>query len=191
MSDATATGTAGLIEKLDTAIRPGDVAGTTDRLKQLLSELARQGSIRLPRRFYEPAPDCYARRLLHRCPDRGYTAVVMTWGPGQCTPLHDHAGMWCVEGVIDGEIDVTRYELREHRDSRCRFEQVEQIRAGVGSSGSLIPPYEYHVIANALPQRPSVTLHVYEGEMDRCCIYRPLDDGWYEQVARELTYYEN
>ena len=37
----------------------------------------------------------------------------MTWGPGQRTALHDHAGIWCVEGVMEGEMEVIRYELLE------------------------------------------------------------------------------
>ena len=40
----------------------------------------------------------------------------MTWGPGQGTPLHDHAGMWCVEGVLEGRIEVARYDLLDERD---------------------------------------------------------------------------
>ena len=64
-----------------------------------------------PNAFIACGPDGYARRLLHRNDDLGYTAVVMTWGPGQRTPLHDHAGIWCVEGVVSGQMDVTQFDL--------------------------------------------------------------------------------
>ena len=37
--------------------------------------------------------------------------VVMTWGPGQKTALHDHAGIWCVECVVDGNMEVAQYDL--------------------------------------------------------------------------------
>ena len=60
--------------------------------------------------------------------------------------------MWCVEGVIAGEMNVTRYDLVDEVDDRYRFTKVEQVRAGIGSSGALIPPYEYHVLGNALPR---------------------------------------
>ena len=36
----------------------------------------------------------------------------MTWGPGQGTPVHDHGGLWCVEGVVEGQIAVTRYDVQ-------------------------------------------------------------------------------
>lgn len=188
MSDAIAVETAQLIEMLDASVAYDDVRKITEAVQRLLSRLFRAGSVRLPERFYQPSEECYARRLLHRDERLGYTAVVMTWGPGQCTPLHDHAGIWCVEGVLQGEMIVTRFNLLERQDDRCMFEQVEQIRASVGSSGSLIPPYEYHVLGNALDDRPSITLHVYGGEMDHCCAYQPLPDGWHERLPRALTY---
>ena len=53
----------------------------------------------------------YGRRLLHRDPRGRYTVVVMTWGPGQGTPIHDHANLWCVECVYRG--NVSKWTLPE------------------------------------------------------------------------------
>ncbi len=113
----------------------------------------------------------------------------MTWGPGQQTQLHDHAGMWCVECVVEGELDVVQYELVEQVDGRCRFDRRNVVRAVVGDAGCLIPPFEYHVLRNALPDRRSVSLHVYAGEMDRCNLYLPRDDGWWDKNAARLEYH--
>lgn len=188
MQHRGAVGTTELVEMLNDAVRLADVESITGRIQCELSSLFRAQSVLLPGALCEPRPDGYARRLLHRDPSLGYTAVVMTWGPGQATPLHDHAGIWCVEGVVSGEMNVTRYQVVERRDDLFRFDKVEEVRAGVGASGSLIPPFEHHVLANALPDRPSVTLHVYGGEMDHCCIYRPRDDGWHDRVQKTLVY---
>ena len=65
---------------------------------------------------------------------------------------------------------------------------THSLRTGVGDAGCLIPPFEYHVLANALSDRASVTLHVYGGEMDRCNLYLPQDDGWWERTPRILQY---
>src|SRR5713101_7039929 len=51
----------------------------------------------------------YARHLLYRQEGGGFCLVVMVWGPGQKTAIHDHAGVWCVEGVYEGLIEVKRY----------------------------------------------------------------------------------
>ncbi len=184
------SGTAKLVRLLDRSVRSDTDEEKTQRLKTVLSEFLRDGSFRLPDRFYRPSAESYARRLLHRSEALGYTAVVMTWGPDQGTELHDHAGMWCVESVLAGEVEVTRYDLRECRDDLYRFERVEQLRAGVGACGSLIPPYEYHVLRNALAEGSSLTLHVYGGEMNHCNIYRSMRNGWYERIPRLLRYCE-
>jgi len=178
-----------LIRRVDTAVTLGDLERVTGCIKQDLEQLCRTEPIVLPERFRRPIPDCYARRLLHRAPDLAYTMVVMTWGPGQRTPLHDHAGMWCVECVLEGRLDVTQYELTDQRDGRYRFDQKATVQAGIGQAGCLIPPYEYHVLGNGLSDSATITLHVYGGEMDHCNLFTALPGGWWEKSARELQYH--
>lgn len=177
-----------LIDRLDASVRLGEVHTVTSHVKTALCDLIRAHDLEIPEPFTRPLPDHYARRLLFRNTELGYTAVVMTWGPGQRTALHDHAGIWCVEGVVAGRMNVTRFDLEETVGDRFRFQQVEEVNAGVGSSGALIPPYEYHVLANALPVETSVTLHIYGGEMDHCSIYEPLADGTWTRCRKPLRY---
>jgi 3-mercaptopropionate dioxygenase len=182
-------GLAQLIERLDAAVQLGDAAAITDCVKRELEVAILARSVRLPQRFHDVRPDSYARRLLHRNDELGYTAVVMTWGPGQRTPLHDHAGIWCVEGVVEGRMDVTQYDLVEQSDDAYRFEAKGCVHASVGSAGCLIPPFDYHVLANAIDQ-PSITLHVYGGEMTTCHIFEPVDGGNYVRRERPLCYHD-
>ncbi len=184
-------GAAALVEALDRALELGDVARTVTAVKRSLSDLIRAGRIELPARYFLPRRDTYARRLLHRDPERGYSAVVMTWGPGQGTLLHDHAGIWCVEGVISGEMEVLQYELLpEGGEGGFRFAPRGRVHAFAGSSGALIPPFEYHILRNALPDRPTVTLHVYGGDMERCSVFEPAADGSYRKAERTLAFHD-
>lgn len=176
-----------LIARLDSAVAGGDVPTITSRLKHELEALTGSG-MHLPERFRQPRPEGYARRLLHRDTALGYTAVVMAWGPGQKTALHDHAGIWCVEGVVEGDMAVTRYELIEEHDGSYSFADRGSVRAGVGSAGALIPPFEYHTLGNALADGPSITLHIYGGEMDHCHVFEPRADGSYARLFRRLSY---
>jgi predicted metal-dependent enzyme (double-stranded beta helix superfamily) len=114
----------------------------------------------------------------------------MTWGPGQKTALHDHAGIWCVECVVDGEMAVTQYDLVSEADGFFRFSQQNAVTAARGSAGCLIPPFEYHTLANADPERESITMHVYGGEMDHCHVFEPTGDGSYRKVTRSLSYHD-
>lgn len=119
-----------------------------------------------------------------------YTAVVMTWGPGQGTPVHDHGGLWCVEGVVEGEMSVTQYDVQPEGDAFRVVATGKPLTAGVGTAGRLIPPTDYHVLANAQPDAPSVTLHVYGGNLDGCRIFTPRQDGRYQESLRTLSYHE-
>ncbi|HSG82804.1 MAG TPA: cysteine dioxygenase family protein [Gemmatimonadota bacterium] len=169
------------------ALRDASVPAAVERIRRELALAICDGRVEPGPPFRWTLPDRYARRLLCHDEELGYSAVVMTWGPGQRTPVHDHAGMWCVEGVVAGFMEVHQYDLAERTGDRYRLVPTAQVQASVGSAGCLIPPYEYHVLANAAPG-PSVTLHIYGGEMDRCNVYEPEGGGWYRRRSRQLGY---
>lgn len=183
-----------LIERLRAAVKLRDIAAITDRIKQELESFIPEEGLRLPEHFRQPNPDSYSRRLLYRDPELDFTAVVMTWGPGQHTALHDHAGIWCVEGVVEGEMEVRRYELLSEEDGLYRFAPRGSAHARAGSAGALIPPFEHHVLANSCSDTTSLTLHVYGGEMDHCSVFEPvgsvepLGGGLFRRTAKALEY---
>lgn len=86
-------------------------------------------------------------------------------------------------------MDVTQYDLVEETGGECRFEAKGCVHAAVGSAGCLIPPFEYHVLANAI-DRPSITLHVYGGEMTSCDVFEPIQNGRYARKSRSLGYHD-
>jgi predicted metal-dependent enzyme (double-stranded beta helix superfamily) len=182
-------GAAELVARLDAAVARADVGAITAQVKADLEDLLGRSALILPEALVAPRAESYARRLLHRDPGGRYTAVVMTWGPGQCTAVHDHGGLWCVEGVVSGEMLVTQYDVRAHGDGTATVTAGPSMRAGIGSAGRLIPPTDYHVLGNALPDRPSVTLHVYGGSLDDCRVFLPGGDGRHREEARQLTYH--
>lgn len=185
-----------LIERLERAVRLEDPHAVTSQVRSILQQVLSSGALYLPDRFRRRKPDAYARRLLHRDPELDFTAVVMTWGPGQRTPLHDHDGSWCVEGVVEGEIRVTRYELLDGpvqaTEDLFHFCRHETIRAAPGEAGALIPPLEHHVLGNAGDDGVAVTLHVYQGEMAQCATFEPVavdgGEGLYRRRLKSLGY---
>jgi predicted metal-dependent enzyme (double-stranded beta helix superfamily) len=182
---------AALVARLDRSVEAGGAAAVTAAVKADLEDVLGQRMLTLPAAFTEPLPDHYARRLLHRDPRGRYTAIVMTWGPGQGTAVHDHGGLWCVEGVVDGEIAVTQYLVQQETDGYYRVTPIGSLLAGTGSAGCLIPPTDHHVLANARPTRASVTLHVYGGDLDDCKVFLPATpDGRYAETTRMLSFNE-
>jgi predicted metal-dependent enzyme (double-stranded beta helix superfamily) len=179
-----------LIERLAAAVEEPTPDAITRRVKADLEDILGRGALVLPRRFTAPRLDCYARRLLYQDPDNRFTAVVMTWGPGQGTQVHDHGGLWCVEGVVDGQMAVTQYDVQPEGEAFRVRPVGEPLTAGVGTAGRLIPPTDYHVLANARPDAASITLHVYGGSLDGCRVFTPAADGRYVESVRALRYHE-
>ncbi|HUO81729.1 MAG TPA: cysteine dioxygenase family protein [Gammaproteobacteria bacterium] len=176
-----------LVSLLDDAVAQPDVEVTTDRIKSGLCRLLRSGDVRLPAELSRPLDGHYARRLVYSSPQHGYSVVAMTWAPGQATPVHDHSGMWCVEGVCDGSLEVQQYELIERDGDRYRFEKRNSYQAGFGSAGCLIPPYEYHRIANACSDEKAVSIHIYGGDMTCCNVFERAEGDWYTCSRKPLS----
>ncbi len=184
--DLSFPGRAKLVQELDASVESGDQHAITSALRNALCRLIRDHDVQLPDCVHEPIVDHYARRELYRSTRHGYSVVAMTWGPGQGTPVHDHCGLWCVEGVWDGQLEITQYELLERDGERFRFRAAGGMQAGPGSAGSLIPPHEYHSIRNASTDAIAISLHIYKAPMGCCSMFTPLDGEWYARAPKEL-----
>ncbi len=176
-----------MIHLLNEAVEKQTSTGCCKAVKRALEEIVTSGEEFVPGEYLLPAPDKYARRLLYKDSENRFSVLVMVWGPGQGTPLHDHARMWCVECVYRGKIKVKSYSLDDEVDGLLRFVPETEVVAGIGEAGTLIPPFDYHTIENASPDRPAVTLHVYGGEMDWCNAFFP-EGEFFRMERRHLAY---
>jgi len=175
-----------LIEAVDASVALGDCEAVTAGLRRSLCELIGDPALTLPDCVMECCGDHYARRELYRSEKYGYSIVAMTWGPGQGTPIHDHQGLWCVEGVFHGQLEICQYELVESEGNRYHFVPAGTINAGPGSAGSLIPPHEYHTIRNPSDQRLAVSLHIYKAPITNCSVFEHEGAHWYTRGERVL-----
>jgi len=180
------TGKQPLLQHLRAAVALQDPQQITDAVRGILSTMLSNREIELPTECWQASDDGYARRMLHHQPDE-FCVMAMTWGPGQGTHIHDHCGMWCVEGVLTGNIEVVQFELADQSSGRYRFDRCGTMFTGPGSAGSLIPPHEYHTIRNPDADNVAISIHVYSGEMTTCNVFAPTDDGWYQREERQLS----
>ena len=137
--------------------------------------------------YTQPASETYARHLVYHHPEDRYVIVAMVWSPGQCTPIHDHGGIWCVEGVYQGQMCITQYNVTPIDNHHAKAVAVRNLTAGLGNVGALIPPHEYHVMANRSAET-AVTLHVYGGELKQCHIFVETEGNTYRVMQRQLHY---
>lgn len=159
-----------------------------ERLCRALEALYCEGGIALPSAALSPHPERYARRLLHTCERWGYDLIVMTWGPGQGSPLHDHDGHWCVECLWQGNLEITRHEPHERDiDGQVRFVTHPATLAHAGEGDWLDASAEHHTMRNPDPAVTAVSLHVYPRAFHQCGWFEPAGKGWHQRHACELA----
>ena len=95
--------------------------------------------------------------MLHRAPHFNVTSVI--WGPGDTAGAHNHE-TWGVIGVIDNEIEETRYQVTETGPGRAQLAVTRVMRHKPGAVSCLIPGDEVHRMHNPT-DRDTVEIHVY------------------------------
>jgi predicted metal-dependent enzyme (double-stranded beta helix superfamily) len=166
-----------LILKLEIATLPANPRKAVLTVKEVLEETVRQNANFLPAEFTQPAKGSYARRLVHEDPKGRFTLMAMVWDKGQATPLHDHDGLWVVECVYSGRMQVTNYALDAIRNGIYHFHEEYSEECVPGEADYRIPPFEHHVLAN-VQETPSVTLHVFGGALRKCQVFEPVPGGY-------------
>ena len=157
LGDATATFDRAALERVHARLREAVWYSPKDRraLRAICDEH--------PQRF---------TRWLYECERDGrYTGLVMVWPAGHATPIHDHAGLWGIEMVLQGALSVEDYELGH--DGALRHVATTVLEEGQ-SCAFLGTQGHAHRCTNLSARRAAVTLHVYGGLLDG---YRNFDVG--------------
>jgi predicted metal-dependent enzyme (double-stranded beta helix superfamily) len=145
------------VADLDRITRAESDAGViTERVAPLLGELVKQPDA-IPAQYRRAPNGQRGRYMLHRAPQFNVTAVI--WRPGDRAGAHNHE-TWGVIGVVDNEIEETRYRVTETGGERARLETVSVKRYGRGAVSRLVPGDEVHAMHNPT-QRDTVEIHVY------------------------------
>ena len=98
------------------------------------------------------------RMPVHEADDGSLSIVLISWGAGATTPIHDHLS-WCVVGVVDGEEVTTRFDLIREAD-RTVLRTGEESVSGPGSTAVIVPPNDIHRVENR-GDGTARSLHVY------------------------------
>lgn len=129
--------------------------------RPLLAELVRHDDW-LPDAFAQPNPDRYQQYLLFADPQQRFSVVSFVWGPGQRTPVHDHT-VWGLVGVLRGaevaepfRLDDAQGLVADGPAATLQAGDVEAVSPRIG---------DVHRVSNALSDRPSISIHVYGGNI--------------------------
>jgi predicted metal-dependent enzyme (double-stranded beta helix superfamily) len=171
-----------LVERLE-ALAPSQV--TTRAVQERMASVSIDE--REIARYVTPRADHYARQLVHRSPR--FDVVVLTWMPGQMTPIHNHAGNLGWVQLVQGRIVEDRYmlvpscmttelDLAPDVPAPQRGIELREMGRTVVSQRGAIATVDrlraIHRIGNPLETalgETAVTLHVYSKPHDVCLVF--------------------
>ncbi|MCK9539826.1 hypothetical protein [Dokdonella sp.] len=134
-------------------------------------------------------PRRFTRWLYEHEPRGRYTGLLMVWPPRHATPIHDHAGLWGIEMVLQGTLAVDDYAF-DPASRRLHFAGATVLGEGE-SCAFLGSPEHAHRCTNPSALRPAVTLHVYGGILDSYHSYSEIAGDHYvaERVQAPIDGY--
>ncbi|SFU22676.1 cysteine dioxygenase [Mesorhizobium sp. YR577] len=127
----------------------------------------------LPDEFARPNENFYQQYLLHCDLKQRFSIVSFVWGPGQETPIHDHT-VWGLLGVLRGSEVSQRYEMNEgelHETGGLEILEAGAIDAVSPTIGDI------HRVRNGRPNKPSVSIHLYGGNIGAISRHAFKGDG--------------
>jgi cysteine dioxygenase len=131
-----------------------------------------------PYLFYQPTH--YTRNLVYKCDL--FEVIAVCWEAGQASPVHNHQDQSCWMSVPLGRLRVQNYELlRSDAAGYCELRAAESILMDPGHPAYVEQDRPIHAVLN-LPEHGerAVSVHVYSRPYDRCLVYAPERNAYWE-----------
>jgi len=164
-------------------------APTIAAIEHLSSRLAEQALLLdAPRSENFPAdePERYRRHLIAGGSEQPYSALLIAWPAAHRTPIHDHAGLWGIELVLDGALEVEEFTIGGELE-QPQLTAQRTLMLGTGDAAVFTGRRYAHRCRNLSPTRPALSLHVYGGVLDRYHAFQTDARGSYNAVAHRAN----
>ncbi|MFT5823543.1 MAG: cysteine dioxygenase [Crocinitomix sp.] len=159
-----------------------------DELVSALSEGERTSydhifrSTKLPSSFYEGYCSWSDKSYTRNCiiDTEKFELILLCWGEGQMTPIHDHGGEECWVKIVEGEFREKIYQENEAGE-------LTVIKSAVSKTNDIsymIDFMGFHSLEN-LSNKRSMSLHLYAKPIRSCNLY---DAKSGEFVNKDLVY---
>ena len=140
----------------------------------------------------------YTRNLIANGKDSRFGLMILAWGPGQKSPIHDHNGSHCIMRVLEGELTETLY-TRSINDTGMEsdmsfssetslesvelYEKTRETELKTGQTAYIHDKIGWHRVGNASHNTPAVSLHLYAPPIEQCKTYCEIEGKIRAQAA--------
>lgn len=167
-----------LVDALTAEFAAGPCGEPRDRarISELLAAFGREPEAW--RRYALFSEERYTRNLIARTD--AYELLLLCWGAGQESPIHNHEGNDCWMAVLEGRIEEIRYDMPSPGQTGPLDRKADKVYAPPGVA-FIRDEMGLHLVRGADGQA-GISLHLYASPYDACNLYCP-ETGTVERVT--------
>lgn len=118
-----------------------------------------------------------------------FQIVVVLWGPGSGSPIHDHHDTVGAVAALSGCTHETKYHLAPQAGEQVQLLPGETVALCERTVSPILPDEAHQLHAMTNPTDAwAATVHVYLTPVMDFHIYEPQVDGLYRRVGRQLWF---
>lgn len=175
LKPAIADWTQRIVDSIDACIDSNNVVDVQRLADMLMPASKWSGCPHAEDVLGEPQNFSYRRIPLTNHTPHGYEALLIVWPPNHATPIHDHDGLWGIEFVLDGVLEVEAFDLSLQTEPHLVSREV--VILGIGDHVAFSDADYAHRCRNLSTNRATLSLHVYGGELNSYRSFHPEDEG--------------
>jgi cysteine dioxygenase len=166
-----------LLHELDRTLADGQ---RNAQVTAALERYARSGATDW-RAFALFEADYYARNLVRQ--SDLFELIVLCWGVGHRSPIHDHQGQRCWMGVLQGDVTETLYQVGAAPQAAVHGGATRTFRQG--QVAFIVDEMGWHRIEPA-GGKPAITMHLYSRPIRSCSV---VDEQTGVITTRKMRYH--
>lgn len=136
----------------------------------------------------------YTRNLVSLDESDRFGLMILAWGPGQKSPIHDHNGSHCIMRILEGNLVETLYNRRGQSGTESDtsfdpsndvdyYEKTGEKLLETGQTAYIHDRIGWHRVSNPSEMEPSVSLHLYAPTIEKCRTYCEIEGRVRSQAA--------
>lgn len=119
--------------------------------------------------------------------------MILAWGPGQKSAIHDHNGSHCIMRVLEGTLTETLYtaeggmdsdsSLSPTEDESQSYRKTRESTLITGQTAYIHDNIGWHRVSNSSHENSAVSLHLYAPPIERCQTFCEVEGKVRAQAA--------